>query len=432
MSISMEHRVLAKLNRLNTSKKPGQDEFDAVDWPKFWTAATSNAVMTLTKDRLTALDIKTDIPADILRSIERTKIVNRKRLESFNRFLAVTNERQIPIILLKGMAFGISIYGCKFYKQMNDCDILIRTEDVQIVKDILRENGFVSAGDIGSAEQDLTKTHHSPPFLSLSGDCVIGLHWGLCPPDKDYHPNMTDIWQQKSLLPEFGSHVFRMSWTHNLLHLVIHLPKYKLGMRELADVMNGIDCMSDEELASLFMETQKWNAFNPLYRILRITTSMFQENNYNQLIREMKPQVDTFTILEASWRCSRKKNLFNSRSVICGSVEKMFVAVQMSPNRSTRIHCYKKLMKHLFFPPLNDCLKLTNLPNHPIGNILSRLMSPAIIWHALAQDHGHRFIILGLGYLTIRTLKDIANTVMDTNITEESEPLVLDVMKGLE
>jgi hypothetical protein len=119
---------------------------------------------------------------------------------------------------------------------MNDVDVLIRRRDARLAIDVLGKAGFASVGALFGRDELSDDSHHTPPYVSEDLSCVVGLHWGLASPRSPWKPDTAGIWKRKAPAQVAGAPAFRMSWEDNLLHLCIHLPFFKTGLRELADV----------------------------------------------------------------------------------------------------------------------------------------------------------------------------------------------------
>ena len=57
-------------------------------------------------------------------------------------------EKNIPVVILKGILFAETIYENPYYKKMNDVDILIRREDLEKVYDVYEELDYFSMGEL--------------------------------------------------------------------------------------------------------------------------------------------------------------------------------------------------------------------------------------------------------------------------------------------
>ena len=219
---------------------------EGIDWELFHELAEVNATGPLVWRNLAALNLADRVPADVrARFEERAQAIreaNEARLKNARDLFARFAARQIPVVILKGVLFAETIYRDPYYKKMNDVDILIRRRDLDAIYDIYEEMRLFSAAELvgGSPRKQEKFSHHAPPFFSRDLKLMVGTHWGLITPLAPYTLDYDAIWSRVVDIDFYGHPAKAMAPEDNLHHLCVHLPYYKCGLRELADIANMV------------------------------------------------------------------------------------------------------------------------------------------------------------------------------------------------
>ncbi|MEM7392101.1 MAG: nucleotidyltransferase family protein, partial [Verrucomicrobiota bacterium] len=252
-----EATILLSLSRISAGElEHTRKVVEAVQsWERVFELAEINATEPLLLANLKQHGWNKKLPPDVANQFEavaqRIEEANRKRLDVVQVLLRKMHERDVPTVILKGILFGETIYHNPYYKKMNDLDILIRFDDLDTIYEIYRDLKFFSAAEIlGGKEKDPRKqekfSHHAPPFFSRDLHCMIGTHWGLITPLAPYKVDYAAIWSRVVDIECASVPAKSMAPEDNLHHLCIHLPYYKAGIRELADIYNLIRTYRDE------------------------------------------------------------------------------------------------------------------------------------------------------------------------------------------
>ncbi len=323
-------------------------------------------------------------------------------------------EQNIKIVLLKGICFNQCLYDELYYKKMNDIDILITEKDIDKVRSILKKlNFFCLIDDLFHEKKQREKTYHLPPFISQDKNCVISVHWGLAKQITD--PRMLqDIWSRIRPLPNFAE-AYRMSWEDNLLHLCIHLPYYKIGIREFADIFNIIHFAAPKINEQLFLQQlNKWQTYEAVYRAFNLVKSFFSQLDENKFVNEIlcytKPYCSRIVLNDTEKRQQSIKILLNSRSTYISKIEKNFLLFRISKSYKYKFKIWLRMWQLLFFVPITEvrifsCYLGSNL----LLLTICRLKSPFYILRSLCKDHGKKtilFFTLGnIFWIIINTIK---------------------------
>lgn len=320
------------------------------------------------------------------------------RHEELSRFLKAAHEEKIQVILLKGALFGPALYGNPVYKKMNDVDILVRREDAKRVLNLMRNQGFSSVGLLLGRSEIPKDSHHSPPLISQSLKSVVGLHWGLCSPFSVWKPDIEAIWSRKQNVETSDFRAWRMSWEDNLLHLCIHLPFYKTGVRELADVYNL--CLSSNprmDWNTFSQEVEKWKAQDAAYRVLSLAQQLVPMGVPLELLSRWRKSSKPFTVSDTQKRLAFGHRLVSLRSVHIAKVEKAFSVFRLSENYSEKLLAWAATWKLTFWPTTQELARLCSddrVPHSKLRTLLARIRAPKHCLGALTRDYGNLAVVV--------------------------------------
>jgi hypothetical protein len=368
-----------------------------MDWQAFFDLAEQNSAQVLASRRIRELGLDTLVPSALaVRASEwhgraaKIRESGERRRGSIARILSKAEAAGIEVILLKGGLLGPVVYGDPAYKKMNDIDVLVRFEDAARMASILREADFSSVGGLlGKLEID-RESHHSPPFVSPDLSCVIGLHWGLASPLSIWKPDTAGIWERREPVEAFGVRAYRMSWEDNLLHLCIHLPFYKTGVRELADVYNL--CLNAEIDWERFAALVRlWKAADAAYRVLSLAGAVMPFGAPPALLAELERQARPFTVRDTQARVLQGATLVAHRSTHIARIEKAFSVFKLSGCYPERVGAWAKTWQLTFWPDERELTRIFAARGKltPLGRARARCLAPARCWGALARDYGH-------------------------------------------
>lgn len=362
---------------------------EGVDWKKLASLAELNAVPLLTSNRLKTLGIIP--PATITEKANAQRSLCEARLESARVFLAAMADASIDVILLKGGLMS-TIYDVAAYKKMNDVDVMVRWEDVPRALLVLKKLGYSSVGALFGKKEVSSKSHHTPPYVSSDLSCVIGLHWGLHSPLAPWKTDIQAIWGRAKPIDFFGVRAWRMGWEDNLLHLCIHLPFYKIGLRELADVYNLVDHAEDDFEWTLFSRlVSEAGAADPVYRVLTLARALHYFTVPGFYIEAWESQASWLTVRDTKARIAGKQDvLVYSRSVHIAKIEKAYSIFRVTGQYREKLKAWLAMWLLLLFPSEAERLRiLGKLAFHDrFDRFISRFRAPVRIWCAMARDLG--------------------------------------------
>ena len=161
-----------------------------------------------------------------------TGITQSRHISGLSTVLNKINERNIPVIVLKGLVVR-EFYPQPDQRSMNDADILVHEGNVEKVKQLLIDMGYVYLED-HKASHHIALVHHKYPFIEL--------HWNLF--KRDGFSNELEhyerlIWRRAIKVNVGEAEVLSLSYEdlalHLCMHMAAHLAATGFGVRQLCD-----------------------------------------------------------------------------------------------------------------------------------------------------------------------------------------------------
>ena len=279
-------------------------------------------------------------------------------------------------MVLKGMLFGLEIYGDPSYKRMNDIDILVKLDDVPAVMEIYRSLGmFSSTAVLGKEPKAKPKrSHHLPSFVSRDGALVVGTHWGLITPLSPYTIDYEAIWSRVRPIDFYGCPAFAMSNEDNLHHLCVHLPYYKTGVRELADIWNLVRHTKGRLDLDLFRdEMRKAGSHNLVFHALSLANRLAPDEDTAALAESARRHADRWYRYDVARKTRDVHTLLRSRSIHTSRIEKAYTEFNATENAAEKLSAFTTLWASLLAAPSAEALKMSSLRDpSPISRVGAR------------------------------------------------------------
>ncbi len=232
--------------------------------------AAEHRVVPLMYDRLT----KAGVEWDTSMFHAYASAVARNNLRYFGELrtlLGHLGSRDIPVIALKGIHLSEEVYENPGLREMNDIDIMVRTEHLKETWEILTGMGYQSDTGIhyeaaGNYQVPtiIRRSHHLPPLLK-EDVAAIEIHWNITRPGKPYHIEPWPLWQQARRMTIAGQEAMVLSPEDLLLHLCVHTSYqhiFSFGMRpfcDIAETVRRFDDRLDLDVVIRRAEERNWN-----------------------------------------------------------------------------------------------------------------------------------------------------------------------------
>ncbi len=148
---------------------------DVREWPELLVSAERNGVAVVLFDALRSASV--DVPADVARRAEKLAAMQGLEIELslrvLRRCLAVLEEAEIDVVVLKGPLLAERVYGSALVRPSLDIDLLVAERDLEHAREALAAVGYRPRG---AKEVEHELDHHS---VALFHDAypILELHF---------------------------------------------------------------------------------------------------------------------------------------------------------------------------------------------------------------------------------------------------------------
>jgi hypothetical protein len=291
---------------------------------------------------------------------------NAERLATAAPLFAELATTGVRVALLKGIYFAPTYYGDIGYKRMNDIDYLIRREDVDRTQALVKAHGYFSLGLIKEGDEKQTSfSHHAPPFFHPTLRCVLGTHWGLISPLTGYKPDYEAMWSRVVPFEFLGHGHWALHPVDNLHHLCIHLPHYKTGLRELADLYNLIRAeearLEGFDWVLFEQEVAKAGTQALVYHALALVTAILPLAGAAACVERLRPGVTGFYASEVRRRTRVPSRLLTARSTLTSEIDKSFGEFVLAGDFQTKRRAFVRMWSCGLWAPLDEIARFHSL-----------------------------------------------------------------------
>jgi hypothetical protein len=287
-------------------RRPDENTIAALtpqDWHNLLALADMQRITPLLWHRIRQKNLETLVPettaADFREAFHRNTLINLRFNGDLARLLDALKKKNIPLILLKGIALSNIVYENISLREMNDIDLLAKPEHLEHISDTLIEMGFrpLQASAMSQA------THHLPRFLA-KGHGGFEIHWDITRPDTHYSIEPHGLRQRTAPVRVAGRDTLMLSAEDMLLHLCLHTSyhhPFVFGLRPFYDIAETIDhfgSVLDWQIVANRAVSQKWQ--RGVYLALCLAVELAGASVPDFVIRNLRPPDMSETILETA------------------------------------------------------------------------------------------------------------------------------------
>ena len=384
-----------------------------LDWDYFYNLSVFNKVSPICCYNIKKL--KLAIPDTIVSKLgeqaQKIKEKNTRRNSEAVKFLEKFSENGIQVALLKGVAFGETVYQNPAYKRMNDIDLLVHKSDINAIYKIYDDLDYFYVGEriSGNREKSDKISHLAPHFVSRDFSCIIGTQWGIKSPLSGYRIDYDGIWSRTVPLNFNGVELCMLSPEDNLLHLCLHLGRFKTSLRDMMDFYNLIRFHGDKFDWHLFYElTISSKSANPVFFALGISNFLVPIPEVNALLEKIEPLVSHKYKMAVALRTQSLGIFLDSYSDHIQSIEKVISSFDNTEWLPEKWNYFKQIWGMIFWPQKEEFLRMNSLESPSrIQNIKARLGMPFLIIDVIAGEIGRTIVVLLMG----KTIFDLTKTI---------------------
>jgi len=203
---------------------PKRQPSDGFDWLRFAALAVHHRVHPLIIRRLKH-ELQPDIPQDVLERLEAQCRDNTIRMLHLSgetgRIASLFRDRDIRMLVLKGPALSLDLYGDLSIRPSGDVDLLVPLSDIGEAGRLLQKFGYVKDDYIRSVLGDWRWRHHHYAFVHPETGSKIELHWRMHPwPARE--PSFDALWDRRRTMMIGGRPVDLPGLEDTFLFLASH------------------------------------------------------------------------------------------------------------------------------------------------------------------------------------------------------------------
>jgi hypothetical protein len=151
-NLAPEEKLLLSLCRLEFSEEQKSEIRDLMneinDWDHSVKLANEHGIIALSWYNITETDNSKYVPPEYLKTLRNAYLINITHntylYDQLAKILELIKDKDIKVVLLKGMALEKTIYGNQGLRQMTDIDVLVNPNVVLELRRIFMKNGFRS------------------------------------------------------------------------------------------------------------------------------------------------------------------------------------------------------------------------------------------------------------------------------------------------
>jgi hypothetical protein len=234
---------------------------------------------------------------------------------------------------------------------MNDIDFLMPVEQLDALYGLYEKHDYFSLGKLLDDEKQVKFSHHAPPFFHRSLNCVLGTHWGLVSPLTKYRPDYGAMWSRAVPFEFLGRSHWALAPVDNVHHLCIHMPYYKAGLREIADLYNLLRAETGFDWDLLATEVEKAGTAELVFHALSLAAALVPLPEADAFLQRLAPGLAGFYYQDTLHRVREPRRILYARSTHMSEIDKAFGEFTMSDHLPTKLKAYWGMWGNGFFAP---------------------------------------------------------------------------------
>lgn len=266
----IQEQIIDLLNASIHNTVPKLDYSKNIEWDNLINEANAHSITGLLYPALKNIkdnNISKEVIDKLKRYTFNEAIGQSNHIKRTAEILSLFNENNIPVIVLKGLVVR-EYYPKPDLRTMCDSDVIIHKNDLEKVRKLLLEKGFVEEEDAG---------HH---IAFLNNSFNLEVHWTLANESfrKGQECFQERIWDDAMKIKVGGVDTLSLSLEDLALHLCAHMASHMaisgFGVRQLADLVLLVEHKGNEIDWDEFKDKAKKSG------LTQFSTGMFKVCNY--------------------------------------------------------------------------------------------------------------------------------------------------------
>jgi hypothetical protein len=214
--------------------------------------------------------------AEELRQIYLQNAVRNMRLyHEINKLLRLMQEKDIPVIVLKGAYLAEAVYDNIALRTMGDVDLLVKKDDLLRVEQELLALGCMPVDSNRVITQDHCHFGYKLPRSGLS----VEIHWTIFATSYPFQVDVERLWSRAHPVTLAQAPAWALSPEDLLLHLCQHTAThaFEMRIRMLCDIGEVVRRYGVElDWQRIGARARQWGTLHSLYVILRLAQELLE------------------------------------------------------------------------------------------------------------------------------------------------------------
>jgi hypothetical protein len=211
-------------------------------------------------------------------------------------------DRELEVIVLKGLYLAESVYSAIGARTFGDIDLLLRRAELPVALEVMRSIGYEISTwyDPDDPNRDIK---HLPPLVK-QGSPIIELHWTILEEEEPFSIDVEGMWARSVAAEIAGVAVRGLSLEDFILHLSMHLTyqhRLAAGVRNLYDI-DAVIRKGGVDWTRLLTTAREWGAERVIWLTLRLLQEIAGTPLPSEVFGELLPQQPDPVIVDEAWR----------------------------------------------------------------------------------------------------------------------------------
>lgn len=428
--------LLGYVGRTEAEDRAVRDHFAGVeDFEVLWHLARDNRVEPRVCGELERLGLLEAVPAPVRdrfrEQASRVREHNRERLVAASGVLRSLAARGVGVAVVKGVAFGVTIYGDPGYKRMNDVDVFARRRDLDAIEAIYREHGFFPIAERvgGSPERQLQLTHHLPPYVNADLSCMLGTDYDFRAPLLGHDFDLDGVWARVRPLRLDGVELATLGPEDTLHHVCVHLERFRTGVRDIMDVHNVVFTEPNLDWERFEALVDRAGSHDDVFYALSFAQAHRPHARVAGVLARLAPRCGRYVRRLAARRTRSDRVLVRICSRQLSTIEKRVSAFNATGVLREKLPLFVKGWGSILWPSRDDALKIAAVVEPGRRGLLrARLGAPPRLAEAVAAELGG----LLLAGLAVKSVVDLGRAALPFGEKRDLEAYARDLGLDLE
>lgn len=246
-----EHKILLDFinNRFKVSDLAGLTH---ENWTSLVSEASRHRIAPLIYNKIKLAQAESMIPADVVRKFRGKYLANAYRntvlFHQLTELVARLNNKDIPVILLKGAHLAEFVYKDIALRPMSDLDILVKEENLSETIQIAFSAGYQFFCDKNPEKEKTNKNYdygimsdfnHFQALIHPATKCMLEIHCFIASGESPFEIPASELWQTAQSATLNENAVFLLSPEDLIIHLCKHAAYdhlFDFGLGALYDI----------------------------------------------------------------------------------------------------------------------------------------------------------------------------------------------------